>query len=129
VPRYLSAEWFEHAQRALSENSARVRPTDRPDVVVQQHVTEGPGGDVAYHLEVHDGDVRLEPGVADAPTVTFIKDWETAAAIGKGELSAQGAFMAGRIRVRGDLPKLVECSDVFGELDDVLADLRSQTTY
>jgi len=84
---------------------------------------------VAYHLEVHDGDVRIEAGVADAPTVTFIQDWDTAAAIGNGELSAQGAFMAGRIRVRGDLPKLVECSDVFGDLDDVLADLRSQTTY
>ena len=84
---------------------------------------------MAYHLEVHDGDVRLEPGVAPQPTVTFIQDWDTASAIGKGELSAQGAFMAGRIRVRGDLPKLVECRDVFGDLDDVLADLRSQTTY
>jgi len=92
-------------------------------------VTAGPRGDVAYHLEVRDGDVRIAPGVADAPTVTFIQDWDTASAIGKGELSAQGAFMAGRIRVRGDLPKLVECGDVFGDLDDVLADLRSQTPY
>lgn len=84
---------------------------------------------MAYHVEVHGDEVRIAPGVAADPTVTFIQDWDTAAAIGKGELSAQGAFMAGRIRVRGDLPRLVECGDVFGNLDDALAGLRSQTTY
>jgi len=89
----------------------------------------GPGGDVAYHVDVHDGAVRIAAGVAADATVTFIQDWDTASAIGKGELSAQGAFMAGRIRVRGDLPRLVSAGDVFGHLDDVLADLRSQTTY
>lgn len=84
---------------------------------------------MAYHIQVQGGDVRIAPGVAARPTVTFIQDWDTASAIGKGELSAQGAFMAGRIRVRGDLPRLVECGNVFGDLDDVLADLRSQTTF
>jgi len=129
VPRYLSDEWFEHAQRALSDKSEQVRATDRPDLVVQQHVTAGPSGDVAYHVDMHNGEVGIAPGVAADPTVTFIQDWDTASAIGRGDLSAQGAFMAGRIRVRGDLPKLVECGDVFGDLDDALADLRSQTTY
>ena len=84
---------------------------------------------MAYHVDVHADAVRITPGIASDPTVTFIQDWETAAAIGRGELSAQGAFMAGRIRVRGDLPRLVECGGVFGSLDDVLADLRAQTTY
>jgi len=129
VPRYLSAEWFERAQRAVSENDAHVRATDGADLVVQQHVTAGPEGDVAYHVDVQGDEVRISPGVAADPTVTFIQDWGTASAIGKGELSAQGAFMAGRIRVRGDLPRLVECSGVFGDLDDVLAGLRAQTTY
>jgi len=84
---------------------------------------------VAYHVDVHDGEVRIAAGVAADATVTFIQDWATASAIGKGELSAQGAFMAGRIRVRGDLPRLVSSGNVFGDLDDALADLRSQTTY
>lgn len=84
---------------------------------------------MAYHVDVRDCDVRIAPGVASDATVTFIQDWDTASSIGKGELSAQGAFMAGRIRVRGDLPRLVSGGDVFGHLDDVLAELRSQTTY
>ena len=84
---------------------------------------------MAYHVDVHGDEVRITPGVAAEPTVTSIQDWGTATAIGRGELSAQGAFMAGRIRVRGDLPRLVECGGVFGNLDDVLADLRSHTTY
>ena len=129
MPRYLSAEWFERAQHAVSEKGVRGGATDGTDLVVQQHVTGGPDGDVAYHVDVHGGEVQIASGVAEQPTVTFIQDWDTASAIGKGELSAQGAFMAGRIRVRGDLPRLVSGGDVFGHLDDVLADLRSHTTY
>jgi hypothetical protein len=37
--------------------------------------------------------------------------------------------MTGLIRVRGDLPKLVEYGDVFGGVDDVLAGLRADTSY
>jgi len=44
----------------------------------------GPSGDVAYHFEVHDDGVQIAPGVAADPTVTFIQDWETASAIGRG---------------------------------------------
>ena len=62
-------------------------------------------------------------------TVVFTEDYDTAAAIGRGDLSAQSAFMMGRIRVRGDLSKLVEQSNVFGEIEDVLAELRAETTY
>ena len=78
---------------------------------------------------IDDGTVRVVSGEASDATVTFMQNWETATAIGRGELSAQGAFMTGLIRVRGDLPKLVEHGSVFGGVDDVFADLRAQTTY
>ena len=58
-----------------------------------------------------------------------MQDWETATAISRGELSAQVAFMTGRIRVRGDLPKLVAYGNLFDGVDDVFDNLRGQTTY
>jgi putative sterol carrier protein len=80
-------------------------------------------------VAIDNGTVRVVTGEASNATVTFIQNWDTATAISRGELSAQGAFMTGRIRVRGDLPKLVEYGNVFGGVDDVFADLRMQTTY
>ena len=129
MPRYLSAEWLDAAQRALSADDAVAKAAGDAQLTVQQVVTGGPDGDVAYHVTVDHGTVRVTPGEAADPTVTFIQSWDTAAAIGRGEQSAQGAFMTGLIRVRGDLPKLVDYGDVFGGVDDVLADLRTQTTY
>jgi putative sterol carrier protein len=129
VPRYLTPEWLDAAQRAVEADETLARATTDVRISVQQVVTGGPDGDAAYHVLIDDGTVRVVKGEAGDATVTFVQDWQTASAIGRGELSAQGAFMSGRIRVRGDLPKLVECADVFSEVDDVFAGLRAQTTY
>jgi putative sterol carrier protein len=129
VPRYLTEEWLDAAQRAIDSDAALAVATKDVQLTVQQVVTGGPDGDAAYRVEIDDGTVRIVSGEADDATVTFMQNWETATAIGRGELSAQGAFMTGRIRVCGDLPKLVEYGSLFGGVDDVFADLRAQTTY
>ena len=129
MPRYLTQEWLDAAHRAVEADAALTESTKDVQLTVQQVVTGGPDGDAAYHVAIDDGTVRVVTGEASNATVTFIQNWDTAAAISRGELSAQGAFMTGRIRVRGDLPKLVEYGNVFGGVDDVFADLRAHTTY
>jgi putative sterol carrier protein len=129
VPRYLTPEWLDAAQRAFDGDTMLAGASAGVQLTVQQVVNGGPDGDVVYHVVVDGGTVRIAHGEASTPTVTFIQNWDTATAIGRGELSAQGAFMTGLIRVRGDLPRLVEYGSIFGGVDDVLADLRSQTTY
>lgn len=129
MPRYLSDEWLDAAQRAFEADDVLAKAAADVVLTVQQIVTGGPDGDASYHVVVDHGSVRIAAGEASDATVTFIQSWDTAGAIARGELSAQGAFMTGLIRVRGDLPKLVEFGDVFGGVDDVLGELRSQTTY
>ena len=129
MPRYLTPEWLDAAQRAVDADTDLAAATADVALTVQQVVTGGPDGDAAYHVVVDHGTVRVVNGQSTDPTVTFIQNWDTATAIGRGELSAQGAFMIGLIRVRGDLPKLVEHGGVFGGVDDVFAELRTQTTY
>ena len=129
MPRYLTQEWLDAAQRAVDADTTLAAATADVALTVQQVVTGGPDGDAAYHVVVDHGTVRVVNGESTDPTVTFMQNWETATAIGRGELSAQGAFMTGLIRVRGDLPKLVEHGSVFGGVDDVFAELRTQTTY
>ena len=129
MPRYLSPEWLEAAQQAVATDASLATATKDVQLTVQQVVTGGPAGDAAFHVTIDDGAVRVARGEAVDATVTFIQDWETASAISRGDLSAQGAFMAGRVRIRGDLPKLIEYGNVFGEVSDVFAGLRVSTTY
>jgi putative sterol carrier protein len=129
VPRYLTQEWLDAAQRAVESDAGLAHATRDVQLTVQQVVTGGPAGDSAYYLAIDGGTVRVVSGEASEATITFIQNWETATAIGRGELSALGAFMTGLIRIRGDLPKLIEYGSVFGGVDDVFAELRDQTTY
>jgi putative sterol carrier protein len=129
MPRYLSPEWLDAAQRAIDASTSVREAVNGADFVVQHVVTGGSTGNVTYHVRVGDDGVRICKGEAADPTVVFTEDYGTAAAIGRGEVSAQAAFMAGRIRVRGDLPRLVEQSGAFSEIEDALAGLRSDTSY
>jgi putative sterol carrier protein len=129
VHRYLTHEWLEAAQLAAESDTALAAATKDVHLTVQHVVTGGPGGDATFHVAIDDGRVHVVSGTVADATVTFIQDWDTASAISRGELSAQGAFMAGRVRVRGDLPKLIEYGNVFGEVGDVFARLRTSTTY
>ena len=129
MPRYLSPAWFEAAQRAIDASASLPATAVGVDIVVQHVVTGAADGDVIYHVRVAGGGVSVHRGEAPDPTVVFNEDYDTAAAISRGELSAQSAFITGRIRVRGDLPRLVEQSSAFSDIDDALAGLRSETSY
>jgi putative sterol carrier protein len=133
MPRYLSPEWLDAAQRAIDASNSMRKATAASeaaaDFVVQHVVTGGGDGDLTYHVLAGADGVRIRRGEALDPTVVFTEDYGTAAAIGRGELSAQAAFMAGRIRVHGDLRRLVEQGDAFDEIEEALADLRSETSY
>jgi putative sterol carrier protein len=111
--RYLSPEWI----AALQATAAGAEVDDGVHLVVQQEVTGGPDGDVRYHISVDGGKASVHAGRADDPTVTFTQDYDTAVAIAAGELSAQEAFMAGRVRVRGDLARLARHQGVVAGLD------------
>lgn len=127
--RYLSPEWLDELDAAVSTDAGLRAATADVSLVVQQLVTGAAGGDVAYHLVVDHGEVRVRPGGAPHATVSFSQDYGTAAAVASGELSAQGAFMAGRILVRGDLPALAKSQGAFAGIDDVTRSLRTRTAY
>jgi putative sterol carrier protein len=129
VPRYLTPEWIDAAQQAVDGDSTVAGATNGMRVTIEHVVTGGPDGDAAYHVVIDDGTIRVVHGEASDATVTFVQDWETASAVTRGELSAQAAFMTGRIRVRGDLPKLIEYGNLFSDVGDVFAGVRSSTTY
>lgn len=121
MPRYLSPEWIA-ALDAAAAAAGEVVPG--VTLTVQQIV-----GDVTYHVRIADGRVRVHEGRAPDADVTFRQDPAVAAAIARGERSAQAAFMAGELRVGGDLTALMTHQAAFAALDDVFAAVRAETTF
>jgi putative sterol carrier protein len=74
-------------------------------------VTEVPFGDtdIDAHMDTSSGELILETGHLDAPDLKVTVDYDTAKAIlieGNPQVGMQ-AFMAGKVKVEGDMAKLM----------------------
>lgn len=123
--RFLSPEWI--AALAAAAREATVPAAVR--LTVQQIVTDDGGGEVRYHLVLDEGRCRVVPGDADAPDVTLVQTREVAAALSRGELNAQQALEAGRLKLRGDIGSLAKEGKALGAMEDVFGAVRAGTTY
>ena len=125
MPPFLSPEWIAALDAAAREATvpAGVRLT------IQQIVTDNGGGDVRYHVVLHDGRLRVCPGEAPAADVTLIQSREVAVALSRGELNAQQALKAGRLKLRGDIGHLAREGRALTAVEDVFAAVRAATSY
>jgi hypothetical protein len=126
---YLSDEWIQALDRALVEHAALVEATSETALVLQNVVTGTRRGTVAYTVTLDHGTNRVTPGEHERPDVSFTCDAATAVAIATGVESAQGAFMAGRLRLGGDARRLMDNQKVLAELDDVFGPVRADTDF
>ena len=105
---FLSDEWMEAARKIREEagGSGGGQP-----IKMNQIITEVPFGDgtINAHMDSSSGEVKMDLGHLDDPEVTVTIDYETAKAIfveGNAQAGMQ-AFMAGKIKVQGDMTKLM----------------------
>lgn len=127
--RYLSLEWIDALSREVAASAALGELAAAHTVGITQVVSNGPEGNVLYHLQVGDGCAAFGPGAADPEDVRFEQDWDTAVAVATEQLNAQQAFITGRIRLTGDQQKLLESTPVFQALDAVFTTVRARTDY
>jgi len=127
--RYLSLDWIDALSAEVAASDQMRTIADSHSIGVTQVVSDGPEGDVTYHLVVGDGDATFGAGPAEPEDVKMEQDWDTAVAVATGELNAQEAFIGGKIRLFGDQQKLLDNHAVFGALDAVFSSVRERTTY
>jgi predicted lipid carrier protein YhbT len=126
--RFLSDAWIDAMDAAIRDDD-QVRDTAAgTTLAIAQVVTEAPGGEVGYTVELEDGSARVRRGTEGAQ-VTFTQDHATAVAIARGELAAQAAFIDGRLEVRGDLQVLLTHVSLLAELDEAFSRTRARTTF
>jgi hypothetical protein len=108
--RFLSDEWFDAASE-LRERYAGQMPETVIEVKVNQVITDVPFGDGTIHasLDTSAGTARFELGHVDDPDAVVTTDYETARVmlVEQNPAEAMQAFLEGRVRVQGDMMKLM----------------------
>ena len=126
MAKFLSEEWSSEAVAALRASDDVKSSTKDVDLTLQQVVTGAGGGDARYWVKLDDG--SIDGGLGDAPKadVTITQDYETAVAITKGELNPQAAFMQGKLKITGNMGKLLQHQGAMQAIFPVLAGLGTE---
>jgi hypothetical protein len=127
--RFLSPEWIEALGRAARQVNVSLADDTETSIVVEQTVADPSGASVTYQLAIDHGSATVVAGRVLEPSVTLRTDRSTAEAIARGELSAQEAFVQGRLRVGGDVRALVRHAAALVQLDECFAAVRHDTVY
>ncbi len=105
---FLSDEWFEVVEKLVEEHGA-----DAPahqNVLVNLTITDTPfGAERHMHMGARDGRGHWGIGHKDDADVTLTTDYDTAKEVfvsGNPQAGMQ-AFMAGKVKVQGDMTKLM----------------------
>jgi putative sterol carrier protein len=108
--KFLSDEWMEEAKKVREEFRGKGNPPAHA-VRMNQVITDVPFGDgtINAHMDTSGGELELDTGHLDNPDLTVTLDYETAKAIMVDQNPQAGmqAFMAGKIKVQGDMTKLM----------------------
>lgn len=119
--KFLSDEWIRVVRDKL--NSSPAIANSSGSAKVQQVVTT-PDGDKRYWFKLEQGQVQMGAGEALEPVdATITNDYETAVALSRNQLNPVAAFMSGRVRINGNVMKLMQLQGVFAQMPMALRDL------
>jgi len=107
---FLSDEWMKAAREIREEYRGKTPPMAHK-VKMNQVITDVPfgTGTVESHMDSSSGEMEFELGHVAEPDVTVTVDYATAKAIFVDQNPQAGmqAFMAGKVKVQGDMTKLM----------------------
>jgi putative sterol carrier protein len=120
--KFLSEEWVKAVTDAVNA-SAEFKQAAAGKSVKVQNVVSTPEGEIKYWFTVQDGQTEMGLGETSDSEATLASDYDTAAALTKGELNATSAYMSGKLKIQGDLMKLMGLQGVFNALPQVFKQL------
>jgi putative sterol carrier protein len=102
--KYLSSEWMD----LFKDLAADFPETPGATARLQYVITGGPDGEVRY-FHVIDNGHTVEYALGDDPEteVTLTSSYDDNLKVDKGELDANAAFMQGRVKVTGNIAKVM----------------------
>ena len=122
--KFLSDEWAQEVTNALNASEDFQGAASGQSVKLQQVVTDTPdGGEAKYFFTLEGGKVQVGLGEITDAEATLTQTYETAVAITKQELNPQNAFMQGKLKISGNMMKLMQLQGVFNAMPKAVTDV------
>jgi putative sterol carrier protein len=124
LAKFLTEEWLADLTEALNGHDGFREAISDVDLKLQFEVTDPPEGQIGrYFLSLGGGEANAGAGDADDADASITSNYETAVAISKGDLNTQMAFMTGKIKVGGNMGKIMMHQAVLGQFAAAAADV------
>ncbi len=115
MAQFLSEDYMAEGTAALNSDSGFQGAMANIDLGLQFIVTGAPGGNIDYYLRVADGSATLALGELADHDASVTSDYESSSEISKGDLNVQMAFMTGKIKVGGNMAKIMMHQNLLSE--------------
>ncbi|MGZ4737522.1 MAG: SCP2 sterol-binding domain-containing protein [Acidimicrobiia bacterium] len=105
MSKYLSQEWIDETRALAAGQPERPGASAR----MQYVVTGGPEGDIKYYWVLENGKL-VESSLGEIPDSDFTMTltYDDSVKVQNGDLDANAAFMQGRMKVAGNMAKLMQ---------------------
>jgi putative sterol carrier protein len=105
MAKYLSQDWLDQGKKLSETQPERPGATAK----MQYVVTGGPEGDIKYYWVLENGKLQDSSlGELPDPDFTMTLSYADSVAVQKGELDPNAGFMQGRMKVTGNMGKLMQ---------------------
>lgn len=122
--KFLTDDWMSAVQEALNNDADFGQAIASVDLSMQFNVTDAPEGATAdYSIAFVDGTATVASGELEGADVSITNDYETAVGVSKGEMNTQMAFMTGKLKVAGNMGKLMMNQGPLNKIGTILAGL------
>ena len=105
MTKYLSQEWLDETRAMAQDQPNRPGASAR----MQYVVSGGPEGTIEYWWRLEDGMLEESAlGKLEDADFTLTLSYDDSVKVAQGELDANAAFMQGRMKVTGNMGKLMQ---------------------
>lgn len=121
--QFLSNEWFSQANQKLQEVQFQER-------CIIRTIINNDDSNIVYDLVLDPAGTSYDYPVNESDySVSVQMDYKSACAIAQGHVNPKSLFLAGKLKVGGDVVKLSEIASALSSIDDTLVALRAATIY
>jgi putative sterol carrier protein len=118
--KFLSEEWAKAVTEAVN-NSEQFKQAAGSTSTRLQQVVNSPEGEKKYFFKLEGGQAEVGVGDIENPEATLTQDYDTAVALAKSELNGTAAYMSGKLKISGDLMKLMQLQGMFNTLPQAVS--------
>lgn len=119
MAKFLTHDWLQALNDTVNEHEGFRKAIASAELTLQFEVPDAPeGAESRYYLAIKGGTLAAGSGDASDPDATITNDYETSVAISKGTMNTQMAFMTGKMKVAGNMAKIMMNQAIFNSFAD-----------